>query len=219
MSPYNLILENIELFRLFYTIIIGFCCVVIVFKTDKLFQLSSHQGIRYFRNAFFFYGLAFISRYFFMSIYLPLMKIVFEFFLIMAGFFLVYSLLWKRFEIQKDTSSLFNSQVIIFYIFALILTFLDYLWEGYNFMFISQIILFLFAVLISYVNYQTRGGKGDFLKFYLIAMILNLIAWISNFSVVVFFKWYPIVITVHILNVIIFLIFLGGVIKITKKGK
>jgi hypothetical protein len=218
---YQFIAQNKSIFRVLYSVIIAFICLIIVLKTDKLFRISSHQGIRYFRNAFFFYGIAFLLRALLISpIYSSLTKMAFEFFMIMAGFFLFYSLLWKRLETKKDTSSLLNPKIIMLYALTLILIVLDYLWGGYNFMFISQIILFLLASVISYNNYQTKGKEHKFLKLYFGVMVLNFVAWLANFIFANFLggrlRWLA---NIYILNVIIFLIFLYGVNKFTKKKK
>ena len=225
---YSWIIENKEFFRFIYTIIIGLICFTIVIKTDKLFRLSLHQGIRYFRNAFFFYGFAFIMRYLLGTVYFftnrtavhsIIMQIVFEFFLIMAGFSLLYSLLWKRFEIKKSASSLFNVRFAIFYSIALVIVFLDVLWATYYFMFLLQIILFSSASMISYVNYK-KSERENFLKLYFIVMLLNLVAWIANFVVANFLSWHGGgVIGIYILNIIIFFLFLYGVVRVTKKGQ
>jgi hypothetical protein len=218
---YSFVAQNRVLFRFLYSVIIAFICLIIVLKTDRLFRISSHQGIRYFRNAFFFYGLAFIFRYILGNpIYFNPMRVVFEFFMIMGGFCLFYSLLWKRFENSKDVSSLFNSRIIIFYILTIIIVALDYLWKGFTFMFISQIILFFFASIISYQNYKKDGKKYKFLKLYFIVMVLNFIAWILNFAFTAFFDWrLRWVANIYIINVLVFLIFLYGVVKLTKKRR
>jgi len=218
---YGFIAQNRELFRFFYSVVIALICFIIVLKTDRLFRLSSHQGIRYFRNAFFFYGVAFILRYFLAKPpYFLLMRIAFEFFMVMGGFFLFYSLLWKRFEIRGAESSLFNLRIFIFYVLAIIIALLDYLWLWYNFMFFSQIILFGFASVISYRNYKKGGKEHKFLKLYFVVMVLNFIAWALNFIFADFFgwrlRWFA---NVYALNVIVFLIFLYGVIKVTRKAK
>lgn len=219
MYLYDLLLGNRIFLKLLFTIIIGFICFIIVLRTHKLFKLSEHQGIRYFRNAFSFYGLAFILRYL-IEIISPLVtKLVFEFFLIMAGFFLLYSLMWKKFEIEGrgGYSSLFNLRIFLFYILTIILVFLDYIWQNYCFMFGSQIILFTYASIISYINYKKSGGRG-FTGMYSIVMLLNLIAWAANFIASIFLGWYkPIVIGIYALNVIIFLIFLYGVLSVTRR--
>ncbi|MDP3026807.1 MAG: hypothetical protein Q8N63_03795 [Nanoarchaeota archaeon] len=219
MYIYDLLLGNRNFLKLIFTILIGLICFIIVLRTHKLFKLSEHQGIRYFRNAFFFYGLAFILRYLIEIVSPSVTKLVFEFFLIMAGFFLLYSLMWKKFEIEwkGGYSSLFNSRIFLFYALTLILVFLDYIWQSYCFMFGSQIILFIYASIISYINYKKSNGKG-FAGLYFIVMLLNLIAWTANFVVSVFFGWYkPVVIGIYALNAIIFFIFLYGVLSVTRR--
>ena len=223
MNIFDWIIGNREIFILLYTILIGIICFGIVLKTDKLFRLSFHQGIRYFRNAFFFYGLGFILRYLLGTtpINPSIMKSVFEFFLIMAGFFLLYSLIWKKLEPRKSVvSSLFNIRITLFYGLTLIIVFLDYLWATYCFMFISQIALFIFASIISSINYKKSTKKQSFLKLYFVVMLLNLIAWILNFVSATIFNWNRIgIIYVYLLNLIIFLLFFYGVVKVTKKSK
>lgn len=226
MEIYSLIVKNQELFRLVYMLLIVLVCFMIVVKTNRLFRLSSHQGIRYFRNAFFFYGLAFLVRYplgesYFLAYrIIPsfITKALFEFFLIMGGFSLLYSLLWKKLETKEGSlSSLFNAKIALFYALALVIVGLDYLWKTYYFMFASQIIMFGYAVGISYLVYTKGRGRQNFLKLYLVVMILNLVAWLSNFAVAIFFNWNQGgVISVYILNLIIFLLLLYSVVKVTK---
>ncbi len=228
MYIYDFALRNRELLKFVYTIIVGLICFIIVIKTDRLFRLSFHQGIRYFRNAFFFYGLAFVMRYLLSTVYFlsnrnpfyaSIMKIVFEFFLIMAGFSLLYSLLWKKLEIgEKSFSSLFNTKIALFYTLAFIVALLDYLWKTYSFMFLLQITLFSYVSIISYINYK-KSKEKEFLKLYFIVMLINLVAWLSNFFVATFFNWHQGgIMGIYFLNTIIFLLFLYGVMKVTKKS-
>jgi len=222
MDLYDLIIGNREIFILIYTMLIGLICFIIVLRTDRLFRLSFHQGIRYFRNAFFFYGLAFISKYLLGTtpINRNLMKGIFEFFLIIAGFSLLYSLTWKKIEYLKtgSNSSLFNLRVSLFYLMAFILVGLDYLWQTYSFMFASQIVLFVYASIISGINYRKSKKKNNFMKVYFVVILLNLLAWILNFVVASLFNWNQIgVINIYILNLIIFALFLYGVTNVTKK--
>ncbi len=226
---FNLIIENKEIIKPFYGIVIGLICLIIVLKTDRLFRISLHQGIRYFRNAFLFFGIGFVIRYllgalfsyeFFSYLYYPIFNILFEYFLIMAGFFLIYSLLWKKLETSHKPyrSSLLNIKIIVLYIMAFVLVFLDYIWQTYSLMFFSQIVLFVFASVISLINYLKNGEKYKFLKFYFLAMLLTLSAWTLNALALLYFNWNQnIIMSSYILNIIIFLLFLYGVVKITKK--
>ena len=216
---YNFIATNLDLFRFIYSVFIAFVCLIIVIKTDRVFKLSNHQGIRYFRNAFFFYSVAFILRYLLSGPnYFPLAKPFFEFFIVMAGFFLIYSLLWKKLGISKYSSSLFNPILGIFYILSLIVVFFDYIFLGYFFLYFSQIILFSIASIISCKNYKSKGKTHKFLKLYFFVMILNFLVWSFNFLFTNFLggklRWLA---NVYVLNTIVFLIILYGVIKITKR--
>ena len=156
------IISNKETLKLIYALIVVFICLLVVLKADRMFRISLHQGIRYFRNAFLFYGLGFFTRYVIGSQYLiSLISInkffingIFAFFLIMGGFFLLYSLIWKKIESEKKhLSSLVNTKIIIFYLMTLVIITLDFFWKTFIFTFISQIIIFSIAVIISFNNY------------------------------------------------------------------
>jgi len=228
MDLYSLILQNKETLKLIYALIIVVICFLIVLKTNKLFKISLHNGIRYFRNAFFFYGLGFTIRYLLwflfdldgLPAYSSFATLLFEFFLVMGGFFLLYSLIWKKFESYKSPeprSSLFNPRILILYSFTIILVIIDFLWGFYHAMFFSQIMIFILASAISYANFIEDKGKHKFPKFYFVAMLASLIAWIMNTLADIYLGWDKIVmINVYVLNMVVFLLFLYGVIKSTR---
>jgi len=221
------IVQNREILKIIYGLAISLICLIIVLRTNKLFQLSFHQGIRYFRNAFFFYGIAFFVRYILDT---PLLykyfgvigtgfDFLFEYFIVMGGFFLLYSLLWKRLESRRKIyfSSLANPKIALFYVMTVIIAFMDSLWHTYSVMFFSQIILFIILSVVSYINYSNNGSQHKFLKFYFFAMILSLVAWILNAVTALLFGWnQSILMSVYIINAIIFLVFLFGVLILTK---
>ncbi len=219
----SLLIENKWLLEALYTLIISSICMLVVLKTDRFYRLSLHNGIRYFRNAFLFFGAGFLARYIFglFSDFTinnaSIVKIIFEYFMIMAGFFLFYSLIWKKFASKKEYSSLFNIKITIFNLMAVTLALLDSVWQTYNFMFFSQIIIFSYSAIISLVNYIKKSEKYKFLKFYFVGMLLVLSAWILNFLAASIFHWHPLIlINIGIINVIFFFLFLYGVIKATK---
>ncbi len=223
---YDWLIANKEWLKIIYALIILAICSIIGVRTNRLFKLSLHQGIRYFRNAFLFYGVGFFSRYFLLAlashyhekIFALFSRFLFEFFMIMAGFFLLYSLVWRKFEKEgrATKSSLFNLGVLFFYFITLILVLLDLIWNFYYFMFFSQVILFFFASCLSCKNYLAKGKERGFLKFYFIAMLLGLIAWSLNAAVVLFFNYnQKIVIDIYLANLVFFFLFLYGIIKTT----
>lgn len=218
--------QNKDVLKIIYSLILILICIIVVVRTNRLFRLSSHQGIRYFRNAFFFYGIGFFARYILGSNYIEeyfslsgvILTGVFEFFLIMGGFFLLYSLIWKRIESEKGPySSLVNGKILMFYLMALIIVILDQIWHQYLLMFLSQIVVFAITIIISYSNYQKNITKGKFLKNYFLAMIFGFIAWVLNFLAGIYFNWHQgILMGVYGLNLILFLLFLIGVVRVTK---
>jgi hypothetical protein len=223
MDLYSLVTENKWILEALYTLMICSICLLITFKTNRFYKLSLHNGIRYFRNAFLFFGAGFLVRYilgFFSDFGISnanIVEIIFEYLMIMAGFFLLYSLIWKKFASKKEYSSMFNTKIMVFNLMAITLALLDSVWQTYNFMFFSQIIIFLYASVISLVNYVNKSEKFKFLKFYFIAMLLVLSAWILNFLAASVFQWNPLfLINIGIINVIFFFLFLYGVIKATK---
>ena len=223
------VIENKALVKFFYGLILSIVCFAIVKRSHKMFNISLHQGIRYFRNAFLFFAIAFIIRYLvagvseylsigtlFSFLYAP----IFEYFMVMGGFFLLYSLIWRKIENQKESpwTSILNSRILIFHIMAIIIAIGDLLWTTYLLMFISQIIIFTIASGISFLNYRKSKSNKGFSKFYFIAMFLILLAWILNALAGFYFDWNQMfIIIIYLLNIFVFLLFLWGVYWVTKR--
>jgi hypothetical protein len=176
-----------------------------------------------FINALFFYGLAFIFRYFLGTLYITevvlkaeIIQFVFELLLIMGGFSLLYSLLWRKFDPARGRmSSLFNAKILVFYLLAIVISLIDVLWNMYTAMFIAQIIIFIYATIACLGKYG-QGNKKGFLGLYFIVILLNLFGWIINAIVGIFLNWNEVgVIVVNIINVIIFILFLFEVTRTT----
>jgi hypothetical protein len=84
-------------------------------------------------------------------------------------------------------------------------------------MFISQIVIFILASGISFSNCIHTEKNSNFLKFYFIAMILSLFAWVLNGLAGLYFNWSELILLeIYISNIIIFVLFLYGVIKTIK---
>jgi len=227
-SWYSFVLGNRELLKIIYALIIIMICAFIVVRSDRFFRISMHKGIRYFRNAFLFFGIGFSIRYLagaffsyhvFSNRYSPIVNVLFEYFLVMAGFFLLYSLLWKRIEDEDEyyLTSLINRRILVFHIMAFVIIVLDYIWHTYYYMFISQIILFAFSSVISYSNYAKPDSQKKFSRFYFTAMILSFLAWSLNFLAAISFNWNPLVlINTYIINMVVFFLFLYGVMRVEK---
>lgn len=225
MDLYSLILQNKYILKLLYALAIGLICTFIVIRADKFYKLSMHKGIRYFRNAFLFFGVGFIVRYLFGILndlqldYAYLLQIIFEYFFIMAGFFLLYSLVWRKFESSKDdySTSLFHARIAVFHVMALILAVMDYLWTTYDFMFITEIIIFFFITVLAYSNFRKDKGKHRFPGFYFFITFIGGVGWVLNFLAETYFNWsHEILIYVGLTDIIFFILFLYGVVRVTR---
>ncbi len=221
---YDWILGNKEILKIIYALIVVFVCSIIVLKTDRLFKISDYQGLRYFRNSFFFFGIAFLTRYIlglgggegFPPYYSSAIKILFEFFIIVAGLLLFYSLIWKRVEKSKHYHSFFNLNMFVLYSVALIITIASSIFNGGGIMCIFQVLLFLFMGVVIYVNQK----KDNFARLYFLTITIGLIIWILNTLLYFFWNWNSLVeIIVYGLNIVFFSLFFYTVIKLTENKK
>lgn len=220
---YELIMANKELLKIVYALVIVFICAIIVLRTDRLFKLSDYQGLRYLRNTFVFYFLAFLFRFILGRIENPLpnygqlyfqsVNFLFEFFVIMAGFFLFYSLIWKYIEKEKNYHSLFNVKIGFLFAVALMFSVLDFWSSGYLLMYVSQIILFAVMGVISFRNYITNGNK-----YYFFMIMMGLVSWLLNAFAYFFLQGSDVMqIYAYAINMVFFLFFLYGTMRMTRK--
>ena len=206
-----------ELSKIVYALIMCGICGLIVIKLDRLFKLSDHQGLRYFRNAFFFYGISFIMRFILGGIDNPLgseklnsffyflTNQLFGFFTIMAGFFLFYSLTWRKLEKESNHNSFFNARIFIFYFLTLIIIFLNIFLNSSFVIYLSQIIIFVIITILAFVN---------FLKYYFLIMVLGLGTWVLGLFGQILASYSVINMFVYILNIIFFVSFFYMINKI-----
>jgi len=83
-------------------------CIIVFGRTKRLFDISLQKGLKYFSNAFFAFSFAFMANYA-VSIkqfaapdslpwLLPILFVITVFGVAIGGFYLAYSLVWRRFE-------------------------------------------------------------------------------------------------------------------------
>lgn len=102
--------------ELVYTIVAVLFCFLIYFKTKELFDLTKYAGIKYFRDAFLFFGVSYAIRFLFelvlfskvafdfilpRTMFAPLFILPLGYFSTMGIFYLLFSLLWKRGQMHK----------------------------------------------------------------------------------------------------------------------
>lgn len=151
-----------------YSFAIIVCSLMIYFGTKEIYQLSSHKGIKYFRQAFLFFAFAYFFRSFLKIIIIyfnfhgiiqicprfiigSVLLFLFLYFGSMAVFYLLYSVLWKK--LSHYTLYLFHLIAFMIAIFSVLLD-NPFVYLGVN------IILFVFILISVYILYKESRGKG-----------------------------------------------------------
>jgi hypothetical protein len=172
----------------FYLFLILIPTLLVYFKTRKIYNFSKYKGIKYYSIAFLFLSLAFLVRYTVMISKIlnndlqtiqefNLMTLTMETLLILPGLFLLYSMIWQKFE-KSHYSHRHTIPQIVIYLIALTIGIIDTILGNFIFMYTSQILIFSIAALISFKKYLKN--KNNFQQIYFISMILFLFVWIIN---------------------------------------
>ncbi len=154
--------------ELIYSFVIIACSLMVYFSTKEMYELSSHKGIKYFRMAFLFFAVAFFFRFFirFLLMFFNIPR-TFEFshrfigtstlFLFlyassMAIFYLLYSLIWKKWDFKSNG-------IYAFHFLALMVSIISISTQNIGVLLSMQFILFLFVAILSYFSHKISKKK------------------------------------------------------------
>jgi len=98
--------------ELAYSLVVVVVCLIIYYKINELYQLSSHKGLKYFRNTFGYFSLAYgvklASRFIILTTqvrgrgyFLPFFEIITVYASLLAVMYLIYSMIWRNLEGTK----------------------------------------------------------------------------------------------------------------------
>jgi len=213
--------------ELFYSFVIIICSLMIYYGTRELYELSSYKGIKYFRQAFLFFAVAYFFRSFikFIVLYFNvkgiidfspitfgatglITQLIFVYFSAMAIFYLLYSVMWKKWNNSSYRVYLFHGLAIAL-AFVSVLSRNPLVYLGLN------LFLLLVAVFVVYVSYQHKKKKKKGHNLYFIYLLLSLF-WILNIIdtlIPQFFSGFQLFI--YMASTIVFLLILYKVIKKT----
>ena len=184
MPPFHLIDPTRLVVELSYTLIVVFLCFAIYYKTREIYNLTNHEGIKYFRLTFLFFGFAYISRFIF--VLLKLMGITFDidfpriifgnFPLMLVGYFstmailsLTYSILWKKLQIKHI--------FLIFNVIALLISGITFISKSSVILTLTQAVLLIFTSII--IAYYIMSKSGKISQLYIL-YILFFLFWMVN---------------------------------------
>ncbi len=207
--------------ELVYTAVIVLSCMIMWLRTQRIYELSGHLGIKYFRLSMLFFGLAFLSRFGLSVVnlyslphdYTVLLNVAFTYCLMAASLFLVFSLTWKRFE-------RFGVVEGTLFVAAFVIALIEFVWIP-NLIFPLQLGIVGYAIAITYRNYlDSRGQKGAGMRqLYFAALVIAFLGYLFNFLVIYIAPYFPWVLYyVDSITVVLFLILLYGVLKVTRDG-
>jgi hypothetical protein len=205
-----------------YLAIIVFLCLLVYFKTKEIYDLTSHRGIRYFRNAFLLFGIAYLFR--FIGVLSHIYKISFGLptgthfilgFVVsayassIAILYLAHSVMWKRVRLSK-----FNDKYLHHFI-ALGILIISIIVNSPLIILGIQILLFIFILIMGFINYK-KSKKKQTLNLYAIYFALFLF-WILNFLTSTFRFFFRIELVLYVISISLFIVIAKKVIKVINK--
>jgi hypothetical protein len=221
--PIHLLLQGVG-FELIYSFVIIMCSLMIYYSTKEMYELSSDKGIKYFRQSFLLFAIAYFFKSFIkvllayfgtsriLDINLKYMGsitlFIFMFFGSLAVFYLVYSLMCKKWNGK--------SKIIlgVFYLLSVLISFIIINTREVGVFIGTSLFILAIAIFGIYITHKQNKDKKKKSKIHLIYTLL-FIFWILNIiEVLVNFTYlYQILISLASLGV-----FLAILYKVLKKS-
>jgi len=195
---------------------------MIYYGTRELYELSSYKGIKYFRQAFLFFAIAYFFRSFikFVLLYFNVTEIrefspilfgnftllIFVYFSSLAIFYLLYSVMWKKWNGSSKKIYLLHGFAILIAVIS-VYSRDPFVYFGLNFLLFCFVI---FSVYTAYRNSKTRFKGHNLYAIY----VLLFLFWILNILDILipnFFQTFQLF--VYLVSSGIFLLILYRVIK------
>lgn len=162
--------------ELVYSLIILVLCFLVFYKTKEMYDLTKHKGIRFFRYAFMFFGLAYAFRLllFFIiivnttvcdfcshtKILIPVSHFIVAYFSTMAIMYLVYSTIWKKISLKHFLT--FSNIV------ALLIAFIAFVFRSPIMLSLIQFLLLVCSSVIITKNNKINKRINTKILYYLI---------------------------------------------------
>ena len=201
-DPISLISE------LIFTILSVLFCFAIYHKTKEMYELSKYAGIKYFRDAFLFFALAYFLRFLFIvilfsrltfDIILP-KHILGALFILPLGycstagiFYLIFSSIWKKFNNRK--------MLIAGHSIALALSLIAFVTRSDEILLLLQSLLLITAVILVFSMQKEKKRLTKIRILYLLVLalwLINLMAigsgWLFPVEVKIIFQFVSLVV-------------------------
>jgi len=215
------------LFDIIHNTVVILVAFLVYRKTRELYKLSMQRGIYYFSNAMVFFMISYVFRYIgIVSNYLTQgaffttsLGLTVNFFNIyggaVGGFYLAYSLVWRKFEGKGSHLSIAIFLLVIGFTISLVDTYLliAYGITQMYFFFITVILALLLAIISNCRRCVKFKDMGPFLSLVGLGLGVFVVIFIENLLL-------PFLYTIHFyssaITMVFALAFLYNVVKITK---
>lgn len=186
MPPFGIPIEDYST-EIIYSFVIILCSLMVYFGTKELYELSSHKGIGYLRKSFLFFAIAFFFRSFIKIFFIiteptRIMRhsfilfqittlFIFIFFSSIAIFYLIYSMMWKKWNHDKN-------KIYIFYLLALAIALVSIMFNSVRIYFFINALLLAFVLAVIYFSHRNQKKKKKNSLY--IIYILLFVFWLLN---------------------------------------
>ncbi len=218
----EILVQNSFSAELIYSFVIIFSSLIIYFCTKEVYKISNHSGIKYFREAFLFFAIAYFFKSFIRFLYFIFnVREIFEFSSMffgvltlfffmyastMAIFYLFYSVVWKNFKENKMGIPLVHVGVLIVSAIAILM-------REVKILMLLQVSIFLFITLFNYFSYKKINAKKKPNQIYRVYLFL-FIFWMLNLFDLLVVGFGPVVeLFISLISIGLFLIILYKVVR------
>lgn len=222
MPPFGIPIENYAT-EIIYSFVIILCSLLIFFGTKKLYELTSHKGIQYLRESFLFFAIAFFFGSFIKIVFslsnslmlIGVSRVVFQFlsmfifiyFSSIAVFYLVYSMMWKRWSGHSKKIWLFHAIALIVSLISILLN------SSKIYLLINLIILVFILTALYFVHRDSRKQKKKKTDIFAIYILL-FVFWMLNVIDILIPKFFQeLQILIYLASIGIFMAVLYKVLK------
>ncbi len=176
--------------ELIYSFVIIFCSLMIYFATRKMYEISKYPGIKYFRLSFIFFAIAYFVKSFinfsliffgfhealeFMSVILGVVSLfLFMYASTMAIFYLLYSVVWKKFKNNRFIVPLTHFAVLVIAAASII-------YRSAWFLIAVQVAVFIAIAITNSISYSKLNSKKKSGSIHIIYLFL-FVFWMLNLS-------------------------------------
>jgi hypothetical protein len=161
-------------------------CLLIYFKTRESYQLTRHKGIKFFRDAFLFFGLSYSLRFILALFLISVFTFDFEMivfrpmplFILLTGYFstigicyLIFSSMWKKFGSKY--------WIIGTHLAAILVSAIAFITRSHLILLYLQCALLVVVVLLRFIVPKEKKISQIKLLYFLVALV-----WIINLLVI-----------------------------------